>query len=934
MAICIYDARTDDFTTNGLSVLSPISCEIEETENDMFELTLEHPIDESNRWAQIQEGAIIKAPVPARESPLYEEDAEDGESAGTQQRKIWEVARTTHGAYLRSGPGTSYKKLAVKHNGDQVIELEEMKAPWIKVCVVNGGAVGYMSKKWLDQVGTESVETGGAKPDKGSAVKIRQSREQLFRIYEVKRDSANGTVTAKAMHIFYDLLGNIVGDAYKVKNEDAKAVMNGVAQKLINDHPFTFHTYAEGKVSGDYGYQNPIEIILDAENGVAKQTGANLFRDNFDVFLLPDVTRDLGVTIRRRKNSKGVQVTSSTADIVTRIIPEGKGKDGDALHVDSPGYIDSPRIADYPIVYARCIEYDVQIVDKDPDGYTTFKKKSEAKARLEALAREDFEKNGVDLPTYSMDVDFVLLENSADFAENQNYGQLQAVHIGDTVRVIDSLIGVDARLRVTGYTWDAASSKPRYTKITLGDVQSLEQKVYNSNIAGGISGSKIAPGSASGNILRDLSIQYAKINVAAIQQLNAGSITALTARIQEIVAGKLTTDELYAQFAEMFALKLSTLTAKDIETDKLAAALAAFTVVTAGSADFDRATVAHLVAQALNLEYGTAGTVYIKNLAVQYAQMVGAAIGNLCIKASDGNYYTIDVNQNGNVTATRSTVSAGEIAAGQTDSGRVILETNITAANLSAGNLLATYALVNRIDAARLDVDELFAREAFISALTTSKIFGGKSLEIIAGETDNASRVFRQEEFPDSETLVKPGDLLVQPSTGLQYQAVAAGSIAFALDENGNLYYDYDGEGSLSVDGFDLYAEGFELSVTEDGRVGEPYSWALVQDGELKEAADEAQSTADMAGNYANEALDKANAAVSQVDFQRVVRIDDEGLHVGDNLTNQEVVLGSGHMNVVIDGVKVATYADKFIRLGNMQVRNVRGGLAISVYKS
>ena len=1130
MAICIYDARADDFSTNGLSVLSPISCEIEENENDMFELALEHPIDKSNRWVQIREGAIIKAPVPARESPLYEEEVDDEGSADAQQRKIWEVARTTHGAYLRSGPGTSYKKLAIKRNGDQVIELEEMKAPWIKVCVVDGGAVGYMSKKWLDQVGTESVETGGAKPNKGSVLKIRQSREQLFRIYEVKRNSAKGTVTAKAMHIFYDLLGNIVGDTYEVENETAKSVMNGVAQKLINDHPFTFHTYAEGKVSGDFGYQNPIEIILDSENGIAKQIGANLFRDNFDVFLLPDVTRDLGVTIRRKKNSKGVQVTSSTADIVTRIIPEGKGKDDDVLHVNGPGYIDSPRIDDYPIVYTKRIEYDVQVVDKDPDGESTFKKESEAKARLEALAREDFEKHGVDLPTYSMDVDFVLLENSADFVENQNYGQLQAVHIGDTVRVIDSLIGVDARLRVTGYTWDAASSKPRYTKITLGDIQSLEQKVYNSNIAGGISGSKIAPESASGNILRDLSVQYAKISAAAIQQLNAGSITALTARIQEIVAGKLTTDELYAQFAEMFALKLSTLTAKDIETDSLAAALAAFTIVTAGTASFDRATIQHLVAEALNLQYGVAGTVFIKNLAVEYAQMIGAAIGNLCIKASDGNYYNIDVDRDGSVTATKTTVSAGEIAAGQTNGGQVILETNITAANLSTSNLIATYALVNRIDAARIDVDELFAREAFIDMLRTSRIFADKSLEIIVGEADSASRVFRQEDFPDGSVLVKPGDLLVQPSTGKQYQAVEAGNIAFALDENGNLHYDYDGDGSLSMDGFDLCADGFTLSLMEDGSVSVPYRWVLVRDLELQaqlnaqaeqmantvlkinqdiadiqdqldgnittwfedyipttsnapastwttadlknqhlgdlfyvnntsleengycyrwqqsggtygwvrvsdsgvtkaladaakaqdtadgkrrvfvaqptppydvgdlwaqgssgdlmrcstaksagqsyaagdwvkaskytddtkanaaqntanaaqntanaaqstannaqSTANGAQETADMAGNYANEALDKANNALTQAEFKRIVRIDDEGLHVGDNLTGQELLLASGHMNVVIDGVNVATYADKFTRFGNMQIRKVRGGLAISVYRS
>jgi len=122
--------------------------------------------------------------------------------------------------------------------------------------------------------------------------------------------------------------------------------------------------------------------------------------------------------------------------------------------------------------------------------------------------------------------------------------------------------------------------------------------------------------------------------------------------------------------------------------------------------------IRHLVAQSMNLEYGAAGQVFIRNLAVEYAQMIGASIGNLCVRASDGNYYSIDVDSSGNVTGTLTTVTEQEIDAGQTESGRVILETSITASDLNTGNLLATFALINQIDAARIDVDQLFARQA------------------------------------------------------------------------------------------------------------------------------------------------------------------------------------------------------------------------------
>jgi hypothetical protein len=252
-----------------------------------------------------------------------------------------------------------------------------------------------------------------------------------------------------------------------------------------------------------------------------------------------------------------------------------------------------------------------------------------------------------------------------------------------------------------------------------------------------------------------------KLTAALIEAINlrAGKIEAdevvtdsLTATITKIIeatikklnAGTITTDELFAAFAEIVALKVGTLTAESIETDKLAAALATFTVITAGSASFDQATIKHLVAEALNLEFGTANEVFIRNLSVEYAQIVNATVGNLCIKASDGKYYTLDVDELGNVTAVERDVTAPEIESGSTNDNRPIVDTNITAGSLNTSNLLATYALINKIDAARIDVDELFAREAFIKALTTSRIFAdGGTLEIIAQAANEVGKWFK-----------------------------------------------------------------------------------------------------------------------------------------------------------------------------------------------
>lgn len=273
-----------------------------------------------------------------------------------------------------------------------------------------------------------------------------------------------------------------------------------------------------------------------------------------------------------------------------------------------------------------------------------------------------------------------------------------------------------------------------------------------------------------------------KVGSVTTEKLAAGSVTA-----EKIAAGVISADTIKAGALEALTAKIESLTAADISTDRLAAAMAAFTVLAAGTASFDRATVQHLVAQALNLSFGTAGEVFIENLRVVYAQMVQAAIGSLCIKASDGNYYAIDVDANGHVTASRVSVSEGEIIAGQTDAGRVILETSITAGSLNTSNLLATYALVNRIDAARIDVDQLFAREAFISALITTDISSNsyiqQAIRDSAGEVSkfvrlDSSGLHVGDPSAASEVLIDEGSVNVVIG-GLDYSRFAADYVQF-----------------------------------------------------------------------------------------------------------------------------------------------------------
>lgn len=61
--ITIYDSRTpqDKFDTHGLGVLNPTVCEISETLNGSYTLSIEHPIDPYGKWQYIKIHNIIKA---------------------------------------------------------------------------------------------------------------------------------------------------------------------------------------------------------------------------------------------------------------------------------------------------------------------------------------------------------------------------------------------------------------------------------------------------------------------------------------------------------------------------------------------------------------------------------------------------------------------------------------------------------------------------------------------------------------------------------------------------------------------------------------------------------------------------------------------------------------------------------------------------------
>ena len=813
--LCVYSPDCTDFSGNGLGTISPSSALVKETLNGEYELEIVHPMDETGKWHRLMEGYIVRAPVPSSMTPQVELANKSATSGGM----VYKVTTNRDPLRLRSGTGTKYKILGKYKKGTQVIVLAKTTSSWYEVTCPDGKH-GYMSASYLTYVKTLPAPSQAAE----EVVEAHQLRDQPFRIYRVVPEIDKVTVYAR--HIFYDLLDNMIKKLEPASTATGATVVQSLSSECLSEHIFNFYsdlTSTAEEVS--FENKNPVDCLLGSE-GIIEKYGGELQRDWFDVFVVERVGSDTNIQIRQGKNLTGIKYDVDMTDVVTRIMPTGEDKDGKVLYLPE-GYIDSPHLADYPAPkWIHLAVSDCKEVTKGKNK----KSKSKCYTQMREAAQAEFDK-GCDLPTVTLTVEFIDVTETEEYRQ---YSFLQSIYLGDAVRVIAKRVGVEVSMRMTAYTYNCLTRQ--YEKMTLGTV---EDTVGASMISarqlpsGIISGSKLALGSVGIGQLQEgavgeLQIQEAAIGNAHIQNAAISAANIQSAAIEFAHIAAATINSLNAGAIEAGAAKIASLTAHDIETDSLAAALAAFTVITCGTATFDAATIRHLVAQSMNLDYGAAGQVFIRNLAVEYAQMIGASIGNLCIKASNGQYYSIDVDSSGNVTGTLTTVTEQEIDAGQTESGRVILETSITASQISTSSLLGTFALINQIDAARIDVDQLFARQAFIDQLNTSVIQSQDFIQLVVGTVDDTVEDAMQDATPavlriDSSrgTVFKDNNVSTVLSVSVHYgkqiiENLTALRATFGVSAHLQwewLRMDEDRYGVISADDSRLSDGGFRLTL-------------------------------------------------------------------------------------------------------------------------
>lgn len=650
--ICVYPADCTDFSNNGFGAVTPMSCTVTETLNGEWELTLVHGIDERGKWTRFSEGCILRSPVPAAMTPSVELVTQQYQTS-TYDVQIYKITTKSGPLHLRSGTGTNYKILGKYKKGREVIVLNKTTSSWYEVTAPDGKH-GYMASQYLtfQRTETQTVQTNVG--FRNQVIEARQLRDQPFRIYRVVPELDKVTVYAR--HIFYDLLDNMIKSLKPSPSAVGASVVQSLSGACLSSHDFSFYSDLTSTAEDvEWENVNPVEAML-GENGLVSKYGAELARDWYDVFLVRRVGNDTDVSIREKKNLTGISYDVDETDVVTRIMPTGEDTDGNILYLPEL-YLDSPNLNAY--THPKWIHLPVSEAKEVTDGDEP-KSKAQCYAEMRKAAQAEFDV-GCDLPTVTLKVDFV---NCSDAEEYKQYAALMDIFLGDRVRVVARRIGVEVSMRMTQYTYDCLTKK--YTSVTLGTAaDTLEGSMISSRQlpSGVISGSKLAINSVGAGQLQNGSVGSLQVKMAAIQtahiqnaaitkakiaeatigELNATAITAISAKIQELAAKNITTDELYAALA---TIAVAQITAANIEKaninwadiGELAAQIATIaqaqiTTANINSANIDWASIANLNAEIAKIAKAQITAANIESAAIDWAAIkdLNAAVAKIAL---------------------------------------------------------------------------------------------------------------------------------------------------------------------------------------------------------------------------------------------------------------------------------------------------------------
>lgn len=271
---------------------------------------------------------------------------------------------------------------------------------------------------------------------------------QPFRIYRITKP-LNGICTVYAQHISYDLSG-IPLNPFTAGS--APAAMAGLQSNAEGENPFRFWTDKSTAANFAVGVPSSIRSVLGGQTGsVLDVYGGEYAWDGYTVRLYNQRGQDNGVRIAYGKNLTDLEQDENISNVATGIYPYWADTDGNLVVCD-PKVVPAPGTYDFTRVVP---------VDFSQDFET-----APTPAQLQARAESYVQVNNIGVPTVSIAVSFVQLEQTEEY---RDLALLEKCDLCDTVTVQFERLGVDAKAEIVKIVTDVLLE--RYQSVEIGSIR-------------------------------------------------------------------------------------------------------------------------------------------------------------------------------------------------------------------------------------------------------------------------------------------------------------------------------------------------------------------------------------------------------------------------------------------------------------------------------
>lgn len=212
------------------------------------------------------------------------------------------------------------------------------------------------------------------------------------------------------------------------------------------------------------------EALFSTDNSFIERWGGEVLRRGYTLSINDRIGTDRGVIIRRGKNLTGFEGTTDLDQLCT--MAKGVGFDG----ITHEGYVMSPLAEQYDQYYPREFKYDdVKVkTENDTEGYDTLE---EAQAELIRRVNLEYSKNHVDELRAEYNLSFIPL----GMTEEYKHLASEVIYLGDTVKIQETLLGIDLKVRVISRKYDVMKQKP--ISMTLSNIPIEEKRTTVSDSA-------------------------------------------------------------------------------------------------------------------------------------------------------------------------------------------------------------------------------------------------------------------------------------------------------------------------------------------------------------------------------------------------------------------------------------------------------------------